>query len=93
MGQKYSQRQMTGSEYGGVEETAATIQPKDPEALNNGEKLRLFYLTGQMDDTEALEDHRQMLGLLPADGRRPKWLIETGAGPSDAELELGELFE
>lgn len=93
MPQKYNARQLTGSEYGGVETTSATIQPKDPEALDNGERLRLFYLTGQETDTEAIEDHRQMLGLLPADGRRPKYLIETGAGSSDLELEFPELFE
>lgn len=93
MPQKYSSRQMSGSEFGGVEETAATIQPKPAEALDNGEKLRLFYLTGQTEDTEALEDHRQMLGLLPAEGGRPKWLIETGAGSSEAELQFPELFE
>lgn len=92
MPQNYNARQLTGSEYGGVERTTATIQPKDPEALDNGEKLRLFYLTGQMQDTEALEDHRQMLGLLPADGQRPKWLIETGQ-KSQAEIELPEYFE
>jgi hypothetical protein len=96
MPRKYTQRQMTGTEYSGVERTVATVQPKAPEALTNGEKLRLFYLTGQMEQTEgvkALEDHRQMLGLLPADGRKPVWLSETGAGPSQAEIEHPELFE
>jgi hypothetical protein len=94
MGQKYTSQQMTGSEYGGVEETTATIQPKAPEALDNGEKLRLFYLTGQEVDTEAIEDHRQMLGLLPAQkNSRPKWLLQTGYGLSQAEVEHPELFE
>lgn len=93
MGQNYTARQMTGSEYGGVEETVATVQPKPPEALDNGEKMRLFYLTGQEVDTETLEDHRQMLGLLPANGQRPKWLLQTGAGLSQVEIEHPELFE
>ena len=93
MPQRYTGQQKTGSEYGGVERTTATVQPKPADAISTSEKLRLFYLTGQMTDTEALEDHRQMLGLLPADGRRPRWLTQTGAGPSDAELEHPELFE
>lgn len=93
MGQNYTARQMIGSEYGGVEETVATVQPKPPEALDNGEKLRLFYLTGQTVDAEEIEDHRQMLGLLPANGQRPKWLLQTGAGLSQIEIEHPELFE
>jgi hypothetical protein len=93
MGQHYTARQMSGSEYGGVEETVATVQPKPPEALDNGEKMRLFYLTGQEVDTETIEDHRQMLGLLPANGQRPKWLLQTGAGLSQVEIEHPELFE
>ena len=94
MGQQYTARQMTGSEYGGVEETMATIQPKPPEALSNGEKLRLGYLTGQEINTEAVEDHRAMLGLLPAEpGSRPKWLIETGFGDPQIKIEQPELFE
>ena len=72
-------RQLAGSEYGGVECTiAGGIQPKDPEALTNGEKLRLGYLTGDENNTNAnytaLEDRRQMMGLRPAEGGRPMWL-------------------
>lgn len=94
MGQQYTPRQMTGSEYGGVEETVATVQPKPPDALDNGEKLRLTYLTGQAIDTEAIEDHRAMLGLLPAEkGSRPKWLLETGFGDPQVKIEHPELFE
>jgi hypothetical protein len=94
MGQQYSARQMTGSEYGGVEETTATIQPKPPEALEPGEKLRLIYLTGQDIDTEAIEDHRAFCGLLPAaKGSRPKWLLETGYGDPQIKIEHPELFE
>lgn len=95
MGQNYTPRQMSGSEYGGVEETRATIQPKPPEALDNGEKLRLGYLTGQEVDTEALEDHRAFLGLLPAQkGSRPKWLTNANREQlSQAQIEHPELYE
>jgi hypothetical protein len=94
MGQQYDAHQKTGSEYGGVEETSATIQPKGPEALSAGEQLRLFYLTGQTTDTEAIEDHRQMLGLLPANGERPKWLKNANRVQlSQAEIEYPELYE
>jgi hypothetical protein len=88
---KYNARQMTGTEYGGVEETVSTVQPKPPEAITPGEQLRLFYLTGEPDDAESIEDRRQFWGLRPADGRRPQWLIETGQ-LSEAEIELRELF-
>lgn len=94
MGQHYTARQMTGTEYSGVEETRATIQPKPPEALDNGEKLRLIYLTGQDVDTEALEDHRAFCGLLPADGRRPKWLLKANKEQlAQIEIEHPEYFE
>lgn len=77
-------RQLLGSEYGGVSDTiAGGIQPKGPEALTNGEKLRLGYLVG--DDTAnvpgTLEDRRQMLGLRPANGKRPLWL--DNVSPTD----------
>lgn len=81
----YTARQRSGSEFGGVERTKATIQPKDASALSNGDILRLGYLTGEETDTESLEDRRQMLGLRPADGRRPLFLLETGQ-PSELEL-------
>lgn len=93
MGQQYTARQMTGSEYGGVEETVASIQPKPPEALDNGEKLRLGYLTGQELDTEKIEDHRAFYGLLPAGNRRPKWLTHTGYGDPEIQIQHPELFE
>ena len=71
-------RQLTGSEYGGVDRTKATIQPQSAEALTAGDRLRLGYLTGQETDTESLEDRRQMLGLRPADGRPPMFILNTG---------------
>lgn len=71
--QWYTPEQLTGSEYGGVEKTWATIQPKDSGNLTNAEKLKLEYLTG-VDATMSLEDRRQMLGLRPAEGRHPQWL-------------------
>lgn len=86
-------RQITGSEYSGVERTSATTQPKPAEALNNGERLRLGYLTGQENDTESLEDRRQMVGLRPADGKRPNWLSNTGQeayAETDLENYLGD---
>lgn len=79
-------RQLSGSEFGGVEETRATVQPKAAEALSPGERLRLGYLTGNEQYAESLEDRRQMLGLRPADGRRPNWLTHTGPMHSEGEL-------
>lgn len=73
----YSNRQLTGSEYGGVEFTMIGIQPKGPDALKNGDRLRMGYLTGNELDTNALEDHRQMLGLRPANGRYPVWMEQV----------------
>lgn len=88
--ESYTSRQMTGSEYGGVERTTASLQPKPAGALTAAEVLRLGYLTGNEADTESLEDHRQMYGLRPADGRRPQWLKDTGIR-SEADVEgLGE---
>lgn len=69
-------KQMTGSEYGGVEETTTGVQPKPEDALSNTERLRLVYLTGQEDDPEALIDRRAMMGL-STEGR-PHWLGGTG---------------
>jgi len=78
-------RQAEGSEFGGVQPTlAGGIQPKGPEALTPGEKLRLGYVTGVEDDTNIqtnLEDRRQMMGLRPASGARPLWL--DGVSPTD----------
>jgi len=86
----YTARQKAGSEYGGVERTTATVQPKPREAILPGEQLRLGYLTGVEDNTESLEDRRQMMGLRPADGKRPSWLSKTGKA-SEAEIQgLGE---
>lgn len=73
-----SRKQLTGSEFGGVQPTKSTIQPKGVDALSNGDRLRLGYLTGEENNPEAIEDRRQMLGLRPADGRRPKFILETG---------------
>lgn len=86
----YTARQMAGSEYGGVERTTASIQPKPAETLTPAEILRLGYLTGDETNTESLEDPRQMYGLRPADGTRPQWLSNTGIR-SEAQVEgLGE---
>lgn len=74
-------RQAYGTEYGGIEPTlAGGIQPKGEEALTAGDKLRLGYVTGNESDTrrdQNLEDHRQMLGLRPAEGGRPVWLDQV----------------
>lgn len=80
-----SPRQRSGSEFGGVETTKATIQPKGASALSNGDRLRLGYLTGVENNTESWEDRRQMLGLRPASGRRPWFLLKTGQ-PSELEV-------
>ena len=86
----YTPRQRGGSEYGGVQPTPATIQPMPPEALSAADQLRLGYVSGVETDTESPEDRRQMLGLRPADGRRPSWLSNTGQ-QSQAQIEnLGE---
>jgi hypothetical protein len=83
-------RQLTGSEYSGVERTAATIQPKPADTLTNGEILRLGYLTGREDQPESLEDRRQMVGLLPSTDTRPNWLANTGRQSYANEQHLGE---
>ncbi len=86
----YTPRQRGGSEFGGVQSTPATIQPMPPEALTAADQLRLGYLSGVDTDPDAIEDRRQMMGLRPADGRRPSWLKNTGQ-ISEAEVEgLGE---
>ena len=82
----YSAAQQQGSEYGGVDRTMATVQPKGAQALSNGDKLRLGYLTGVPDDPETLEDHRQFWGLRPADGARPFWVENTGM-ESEAQVQ------
>lgn len=79
-------RQLGGSEYGGVQPTKATIQPQGAEALTAGDRLRLGYLTGVETNTESIEDRRQFLGLRPASGRRPRFLLNTGV-TSDLELD------
>lgn len=85
----YTPRQRGGSEFGGVGPTKATLQPSDARTTA-AEELRLGYLTGVETDRESLEDRRQMLGLRPADGRRPSWLSNTGQA-SEAEIQgLGE---
>lgn len=83
-------RQLGGSEYGGVQPTTATIQPKGADALTAGERLRLGYLTGVENDTESIEDRRQMLGLRPASGRPPYFLLNTGV---TSELERDPNWE
>lgn len=83
----YSAEQLQGSEFGGVERTRATIQLKPAEALTNGEKLRLEYLTGEIapDNQTSIEDHRAFYGLLPSDKARPFWLENTGR-ESEAQI-------
>lgn len=77
--------QPQGSEFGGVQPTiAGGIQPKGEDALDNGDRLRLGYLTGQEDNTDMynnIDDRRQMLGLRPASGQRPIWL--DNVSPTD----------
>ena len=70
---------LLGTEFGGVgaENKYNTIQPKPAEALTTAEKLRLGYTTGDETDFRSLEDRRQMLGLRPANGRHPEWLIHV----------------
>lgn len=46
--------------------------------------MRLGYLTGEENNPESIEDRRQFLGLRPATGRRPLFLLETGV---EAEIE------
>lgn len=83
---QYTPQQRRGSEYGGSDEARATVQPKGPDALTNGEKLRLGYLTGdELNDPESIEDHRQFYGLLPSDKARPFWLEGTGR-ESEAQI-------
>lgn len=43
----------TETEYAGTVPTTNTVQPKESDALSPSEKLRLSYLTGQTEDTEA----------------------------------------
>lgn len=80
---RFTPRQVSGSEYGGVDETRNTVQPKGADALTPGEQLRLGYLTGDLTDTRqetlaSIEDKRQFLGLKPAGDERPNWLVNTG---------------
>lgn len=90
---KYTPRQVwDGSEYGGVQPTMNTVQPKGEDALTAGEKLRLGYLVGDLSDPMqveplvSLEERRQMLGLKPAGDSRPTWLAQTGRTPQ-AEIQ------
>jgi hypothetical protein len=94
--QPVDSRQLAGTEYGGVQPTlAGGIQPKPSGALDNGELLRLGYLTGNEFETRrdiSLEDRRQMMGLLPAEGGRPVWLEKVNPEDdirrvSEAELQ------
>lgn len=83
---EYDNVQRSGTEYGGLQHTPSGIQPKPSEAFTSGEILRLGYTTGNENDYQSIDDTRQMLGLRPADGRRPLWL--RGASPTgDPRLE------
>ena len=85
---QFTSEQLQGSEYSGVSPTKNTVQPKGTDALTNGDRLRLGYLTGDETDSsnpENIEDNRQFWGLLPADKARPYWLEGTGR-PSEAEI-------
>lgn len=89
MAESYSAKQLAGSEYGGVGDSPNTLQPIPTTALDNGEILRLDYLTGEQD-TESIEDRRQFWGLRPAGGERPRWIGGTGV-TSLADIEqVGE---
>lgn len=88
--EEYTAHQLTGSEFGGVEDPRNSVQPKGQEALTAGEKLRLSYLVGDESDSLqetplSLTDRRQMWGLKPASDLRPTWLVNTGK-ESEAEL-------
>lgn len=66
------------SEYegGGVQDN--TIFPKDPEALNSNDKLRLQSLTGQEEDSRAPRDPYHWLG-----GTAPE---EIEPGPTEQQI-------
>lgn len=93
---RYSQAQLSGSEYSGINNTKNTLQPG--QALDNGDLLRLGYLVGDVTNTNYesgssnIEDHRQMLGLLPASQERPTWLANSGKVPQ-AEISGAEYPE
>lgn len=91
MPQSYTNQQLEGSEYSGIQGATAGIQPKGRDALNNGEILRLGYVTGdESHNPTSIEDSRQFWGLRPADGRRPNYLENTGQ-ESEAQIEgVGE---
>lgn len=83
---RYIPEAKEGSEYGGIDNTYNTTQPKPASAMTTAEQLRLGYLTGQDQNWKSLEDRRQMMGLRPANGRHPEWL--KNVSPSDRpELE------
>lgn len=83
---RYTQRQQGGTEYGGTDTVHGGMQPT-VKALTNAEMLRLDYLTGKRD-VRSLDDRRQMMGLLPGNGRPPRWLLNVDdlATPSDYEV-------
>lgn len=89
--QKLTPAQYMGSEYGGALYTTNSLQPKGPDAITAADELRLGYTVGdtsdpmQRDRWLSMEDHRQMMGLRPASGQRPTWLVNTGKIP-EAEI-------
>lgn len=83
-------RQLTGSEFCGVERTVSTVQPTPADTLTNAERLRLGYLTGDEKNAESVEDRRQFWGLRPADGKRPNWLQNAGIESEAERQHLGQ---
>lgn len=88
--ERYTPQQVGGSEYGGVESSRNTVQPKGGDALTAADQLRLGYLVGDLSDPlqqqeTSLEDRRQMMGLKSSGISRPVWLAGTGKTP-EAEI-------
>lgn len=81
--------QLLGSEFGGVQYRNRlvfnTCQPKGASGMTQNERIRMFYTTGQNDNSMALEDRRHFVGLRQEDGR-PSWFV-TGQpyGPTYGE--------
>lgn len=88
---------MNGTEFGGApaEDRWNTLQPRRGDDYSTAEQLRSGYTTGE-DDWRALEDRRQMMGLRPADGAHPRWLVNvspTGDHRLDSEAQIEGLTD
>ena len=62
----------TETEYKGTVPTSNTVTPQPAKLLSPSEKLRLGYLTGQEDDTEAPRDPAHMHGAIEGSDLRRK---------------------